>query len=188
MTELEAELGQWDDVALVNRLQADAAWGRDGFDAGYVAEVTHSAGNPAIWKYHVDQILAAWRQRLVRQEAEKLLQLSANGFDADALQSTIGKISQVVSDAGESEQSPCSVRNLMLAHPHQRKPVVNGLLRFGETMNIIAVPKRGKTWFNYGLALSVATGCRWLDTFDCTRGRVLIIDGELYPEVSGSLA
>ena len=32
------------------------------------------------------------------------------------------------------------------------------------------------------LAVSVAQGRPWLDTFECFPGRVLIIDGELHPD------
>lgn len=60
--------------------------------------------------------------------------------------------------------------------------VVDGLLRQGETANVIAAPKVGKSWLTYGLALSKATGRAWLVQFDCPAGRVLIIDNELHPE------
>ena len=50
-------------------------------------------------------------------------------------------------------------------------------------MNIIADPKFKKSWLAHGLGLCVATGDRWLDTFQCSRGRVLIIDGELHKSV-----
>jgi hypothetical protein len=63
-----------------------------------------------------------------------------------------------------------------------RPVVVNGIARAGETVNIIAPSKVGKSWLMYGLAFSVATGQPWLDTFECTPGRVLLIDNELHPE------
>ena len=34
-----------------------------------------------------------------------------------------------------------------------------------------------------GLSIAVATGSKWLDTFSCAAGRVLVIDAELHPEV-----
>jgi len=42
--------------------------------------------------------------------------------------------------------------------------------------------KVGKSWLAYSLALSVVTGQRWLDTFECAPGRVLLVDNELHPE------
>lgn len=71
---------------------------------------------------------------------------------------------------------------LIDTYPHLRPPLIDGLLRQGETMNIIAAPKIGKSWLSLDLALSVTTGGRWLDTFVTTQGNVLLIDNELHPE------
>ena len=68
--------------------------------------------------------------------------------------------------------------------PHLRKPLIEGLLREGETMNVIAPPKTGKSWLVTDLAIAVATGRPWLDTFQTHRGSVLIIDNELHGETS----
>ncbi|WP_149498466.1 AAA family ATPase [Roseiconus lacunae] len=58
-------------------------------------------------------------------------------------------------------------------------PVIHGLLRVGETMNVIAPPKVGKSWLASDMALAVATGRPWLDRFPTETGDVLIIDNEL---------
>ena len=54
------------------------------------------------------------------------------------------------------------------------------LLREGETMNVIAAPKTGKSWLVMNLALAVALGQDWMG-FPCEQGKVLIIDNELHP-------
>ncbi|MCK6458179.1 MAG: bifunctional DNA primase/polymerase [Phycisphaerae bacterium] len=77
---------------------------------------------------------------------------------------------------------PLSVRELMAAHRTLRAPVIQGLLRRGETMNVIAPPKTGKSWLVLALAMAVATGRKWLDTFETIAGNVLIIDNELHRE------
>jgi len=59
------------------------------------------------------------------------------------------------------------------------RPVVHGLLREGETMNIIASPKMGKSWFVSALAISIASGLDWLG-LSVEQGRVLHIDNELH--------
>lgn len=59
------------------------------------------------------------------------------------------------------------------------KPVINGLLREGETMNIIAAPKVGKSWLVNSLSISLASGLDWLG-FKTNLGRVLLIDNELH--------
>lgn len=40
----------------------------------------------------------------------------------------------------------------------------------------------GKSWLTLDLVPSVATGRRWLGTFDVVAGPVLLIDNELHPE------
>lgn len=58
-------------------------------------------------------------------------------------------------------------------------PVIHGLLRRGETMNVIAPPKTGKSWLVLGLAMSIASGRPWLGLYGTEVGRVLILDNEL---------
>lgn len=77
---------------------------------------------------------------------------------------------------------PISMRQLLANYGALRPPLIQGLLRVGETANLIAAPKMGKSWLSLDLVLSVATGRRWLDTFDVVAGKVLLIDNELHPE------
>jgi len=79
---------------------------------------------------------------------------------------------------------PLSVRALMGKYPELRPPILHGLLREGETMNLISAPKMGKSWLATDLALSVATGRDWLGQFKCEHGDVLILDNELHGETS----
>ncbi len=58
-------------------------------------------------------------------------------------------------------------------------PVIHGFLREGETMNIIASPKVGKSWFAMRLAVSVASGIDWFG-FPVEQGFVLHLDNELF--------
>jgi len=87
-------------------------------------------------------------------------------------------------DADEGRPSiplPQSLGDLVKTFPSLRPPVIHGLLRQGETMNVIAPPKTGKSWLVLDLAISLATGQPW---FGCSTvgGTVLIIDNELHPE------
>jgi hypothetical protein len=77
-----------------------------------------------------------------------------------------------------------TVRQLLNENPDLRRPVIHGLLREGETMNVIASPKIGKSWLVTDLALSVATGRPWLETYPTERGSVLICDNELHRETT----
>ena len=79
-----------------------------------------------------------------------------------------------------------SVAQLMAEFPELRPPVMHGLLRSGETMNIIAPPKTGKSWLVNNLAICVATGRPWLDRYETEQGRVLIVDNELHGETAAN--
>lgn len=81
---------------------------------------------------------------------------------------------------------PPSVRELLERHPKLREPVIHGLLRRGETMNVISAPKMGKSWLVTDLAITVATGRPWLDHFPTEGGDVLILDNELHGETSAN--
>lgn len=89
-------------------------------------------------------------------------------------------------DAESAPPPYLSVRDLLAGHPNLRSPVIHGLLRAGETMNVIAPPKTGKSWLVLDLAIAVATGRAWLGRFDTERGDVLLIDNELHPETTAN--
>lgn len=100
---------------------------------------------------------------------------------------TMTDLREIVAEAPEYQPEggpvlPVSFASLIRQHPVLREPVIDGLLRAGETMNIIASPKVGKSWLMYSLLVSIATGGQWLGTFPCTAGRVLLIDNELHPQ------
>lgn len=69
-------------------------------------------------------------------------------------------------------------------YPEMREYYIDGLARRGETVNIIASPKVGKSWLALGLGLSVAFGLKWLGKFWTREGKVLIVDNELHRETS----
>jgi len=75
-----------------------------------------------------------------------------------------------------------SLRDLRALYPKMRDPVIDGLLRKGEIMNIIAAPKAGKSWLSLDLTLAVIQGAKWFGKFDTKPGRVLIVDNELHKE------
>ena len=110
---------------------------------------------------------------------------SGNGRATSVLEPKWMAAGSHTANAGEeSEPLPPVVplREIIVNHPKLRRPVIHGLLREGETVNVVAAPKQGKSWFVDGLMVSAVTGSTWLDSFDCEQGRVLLIDGELHPE------
>lgn len=91
---------------------------------------------------------------------------------------------QPSSSKDEVASVPLSYRDLIEAFPDLRPPIIHGLLREGESMNVIAAPKTGKSWLAMDLAISVAIGDMWLERFRCEKGRCLIIDNELHAETT----
>lgn len=65
-------------------------------------------------------------------------------------------------------------------HRVMNPPLVEGLVRVGETCNLVASPKVGKSWMVYSLALSIVDGREWFG-FPTNQGKVLLIDNELHP-------
>lgn len=66
--------------------------------------------------------------------------------------------------------------------PDLRRPIMHGLLRAGEMLSLVGPPGIGKTWLAIDLALSVATGQNWLQTFVMGAGPVLYINSDLHRE------
>ena len=75
--------------------------------------------------------------------------------------------------------------DLIHAHKEMRRPIIKGLLRSGETMNIIAPPKTGKSWLVSNLAINASLGRKWMD-YDTIESRVLLIDNELHSETTAN--
>jgi len=97
-----------------------------------------------------------------------------------------GHWDQLMRGQAPQQLAPVSLADLVARYPDLRRPVIHGLLRQGETMNVISAPKIGKSWLVIDLALSIATGRPWLDTFETDPGNVLIIDNELHGETSAN--
>ena len=76
--------------------------------------------------------------------------------------------------------------DLMKDNPELHAPIIHGLLREGEILNLIAPPKTGKSWMVNDLALAVCTGRPWLGLFEVEKGDVLILDNELHAATSAN--
>lgn len=85
----------------------------------------------------------------------------------------------------QAEEGPIPLGVLKRRFPEMRPVLIDGYLRIGETMNIIAAPKTGKSWLVTQLAVCVASGTEWFGHV-CTAGKVLLIDNELHEETSAN--
>ena len=84
-----------------------------------------------------------------------------------------------VNDKPSDLLEPESFLELRQNHQKLNPPIISGLLREGETMNIIASPKVGKSWLVSSLAICISSGKPWFDNI-VSSGKVLHIDNELH--------
>ena len=126
-----------------------------------------------------------------KEIAAALHQINADRCDPPVNQCDIERISKSVArylpaDEPQVEASKdfplFSLDEGAVLYPRIRPPIIHGLLRRGETMNVIAAAKTGKSWMVNGMAISLVLGEPWLGMFDTIGGKVLIIDNELHPE------
>jgi hypothetical protein len=85
-------------------------------------------------------------------------------------------------EPGQPDLSPLTIGTMAKIHRALRPVVIDGVLRVGETMNIIAASKTGKTWSRDDLAISMALGLPWMGLYQCHPAPVLILDNELHAE------
>jgi hypothetical protein len=86
-----------------------------------------------------------------------------------------------IDGAPGAEFAPLAASDLIREYPDLRPVVIADLLREGETMNVVAAPKVGKSWLIHELAIAVVSGKPWLGK-RTSQGAALLIDGELHRE------
>ena len=123
----------------------------------------HAPGAKADARLTKGEADEALRERIAQWKAEKVHSLQPDAPDAPSI------------------PPPQSIRELVTTFPALRPPVIHGLLRQGETMNVISSPKMGKSWLVTDMALCVAVGRPWLG-FETDPGAVLVVDNELHGE------
>ncbi len=124
-----------------------------------------------------------WRE--VRQKFEPGCYDKRNDYQThDVHGKARGTADEAAAHREENIGLPLSLGELKVQYPKLPEQIIHGLLRVGETMNVIAASKVGKSWIIYLFALCIVTGRRLWDTFGIVPGDVLILDNELFPEVS----
>ena len=93
----------------------------------------------------------------------------------------LGLDSKMLEQTAPRGIAPIPFGDFVRDFPAMRPEVIEGILRQGETMNIISSAKVGKSFLAGGMAWSVATGRDWL-SHAVTQSKVLIIDNELHSE------
>jgi len=131
----------------------------------------------ALLRVNIERCHPPLDQREVERTAASIARYAPDTISVALVEDHYGQ--DFASAVGEK---PMFVRELLQQCPLLRPPVIQGLLRRGETMNLIAPPKTGKSWLVLALAMAVATGRPWLGRFGTLPGPVLILDNELHRE------
>ena len=136
---------------------------------------------PENLEHSTRQLVETYRRRKVQHQCAEASQMAADPtVGIDEIEERLATAAVDV-EMPRSPQ-PVSFSELRSRHRQLKRPIVEGLLRQGETMNVVAPTKVGKSWLAQTLALSVATGRTFLGRFHTTPGRVLIVDNELHAE------
>ena len=152
----------------------------------FLIDLSDSCPVTANVRYYIEIIRRASTQRAALNAGLELVRQAAlpDADPATVLADAQEGLKRIAARAKTS--APQSLRALVAAHPEMRVPVVHGLLRQGETANVVGPSKIGKTGLATALVLSVATGRSFLDLYPCEKGDVLVLDNELHGETSAN--
>ena len=149
--------------------------------ADFIAEHKHDFPGDAETEYWIDEAIRLGKLCAVRSKIDK----AGQAIDAGQSIEDIAPLLTELQTAGESDaaadQAIISASHLVETFPNLRPYIIDGLLRQGETMNLIAAPKIGKSWMLLAMLLCIAAGLCWLGR-QCQRLCVLLVDNELHPE------
>jgi DnaB-like helicase N terminal domain/AAA domain len=177
MRTIDAAGQRVDLTLLANRLHAANDFDSIG-GAGYLTELSRSVPDAANAKHYAGIVREkAGLRRIILGASEAL----RGAYSELPVGDVEGQLRGTLEDLPAREALPSSISTLIAENPNLAEPIIDGIARCGETINIIAPPKVGKSWLAYQLALTVAIGGDWLGRFECKPGRVLLIDNELHP-------
>jgi hypothetical protein len=180
--DLAAESGEPIVDAVLSERLRDCPEFREGGAAGFLLEIAQSVATAA----DVGHFAKVVREASGKRRAAELCELGRGySLNGQPLETTLDTLAVGIDElrrefSGDQSRNEFTVAELLAEYPTLNPPVVEGIVREGEVANIISSSKSGKSWFLYGLLLSIVSGHRWLDNFNVSRGRCLLIDNELH--------
>ncbi len=152
----------------------------------YIDSLCNACTGPELLPSYCASIRELAEARRIAEGAQRVLAIAASDvLDTPRLLEAAKSLSAYAEASPYARNGNAKILSaaaLASAYPDLHPPVVDGLLRQSETMNLIAPPKVGKSWLAHSLALSIASGRTWLG-LPTDPGPVLIIDNELHPSV-----
>lgn len=154
---------------------------RHGVDLAYLGHLLDvSVCQSSHAPYFVDRIRrGANKRRLLEGLANAHREVEQDG-DEERVKDALASLKDACAAAMQPRRKSLRVRALPEdeAAYTMAQPIIDGIARRGEVVNLIASPKQGKSFLVHGLAVAMATGQTWLG-FPVTQGRVLLVDNEL---------
>lgn len=168
-----------DPTLLVDRLKASGEYQLIGGSA-YLSKICDTP-NCAHADYYADNVKEYSTRRGYIAHFEEGLRKARDHAPLNDLGELVASFHQSEEEAKRKASGDTSIplEHLIDMYPELRAPIIEGFLREGETMNLIAAPKVGKSWLAYDLALSIATGRKWFGHFETHQRNVLYLDNEL---------
>jgi hypothetical protein len=166
---------------------------RGGIDPVLVGRQTDSAGELLILAENVTtsvhvpaeaaKIIETRRKRQLHQIVEAAGEAALNGqASSDVFNALTADLVDFRQEREATEpQWKFLFSDLRTKFPTLNQPLIDGVCRLCEVVNIISVSKAGKSWLAYYLALCIIIGRNVFERFATTPGRILFIDNELHP-------
>ena len=156
---------------------------RDQSPLSLLVEFAHKGADTQRTMYYAGEVLRASVKREIAALCETKNSAAMNGQRAETilagLATRVAELNARLSAINKPSDT-FTFAELLAEYPTLNPPVIEGVIREGEVANIISHSKGGKSWFVYGLLLSIVAGIRWLGRFNVARGKCLLIDNELH--------
>jgi hypothetical protein len=151
----------------------------DGPGEGYARDVARLATEAGAKSVRIVRLTERW----VMPKGADMADVVATGESVESIRAQLATLADGTKPEAVAGPTftPIAASDLIRDYPRLRPVVIADLLREGETMNVVAAPKIGKSWLVHALAVAVVSGRAWLGKLT-TKGRVLLIDGELHRE------
>lgn len=147
----------------------------------FLQKVTDGAGTGYAAEYFAEIVLDKSRLRRQFYFAHKLQEQIAAGLPSDDVAGFIERHNEEERSKGAGESTVGSF--LAMARKKENHelhaPIIDKIVREGETINIVSDSKVGKSWLTLGLGLSICAGRDWMG-FPIEQGKVLYLDNELH--------
>jgi hypothetical protein len=166
---------------ILDRLRGSAEFAND-TPAAYLLELAQDVVTASNAVHYAKQIVESRIKRDRIRHVQDWLYRYSNGHptvDTDRELFATSSDWMKEREAGKTRDS-FSYRDLQQAFPQLNLVVVDGWARQGETVNIIAPSKFGKSWLLHYLLLCIVVGRYIFDRFATTPGKVILIDNELH--------